>query len=60
LTAIILPISNEEKQALLSTASAPELLKTEYRLLRYETHIMQLLANEPPAQEGEPSPFSLN
>ncbi len=60
LTAIMLPVSNDDKQSLLSVVDIPELLREEFDLMRYETHMTQILANEPQAPIHPTSSFSLN
>ncbi len=60
LTAIMLPVSNDDKQSLLSVVDIPELLREEFQLMRYETHMTQILANEPQAPTHSTSSFSLN
>lgn len=60
LTAILLPISNDEKQDLLAVEDAVDLLEEEYHLLRHETNILEILLNERPTQQNDFSPFSLN
>jgi uncharacterized protein len=60
LTAIVLPISNEEKQDLLSMPDAEEILREEYELLRHEASILEILVNERQTQQNDSSPFSFN
>ncbi|MBI5930662.1 MAG: LON peptidase substrate-binding domain-containing protein [Chloroflexi bacterium] len=60
LTAIMLPVSNDDKQSLLSVVDIPELLREEFRLMRYETHMTRILADEPQAPTHPTSSFSLN
>ena len=60
LTAMLLPITNEEKQELLSIAEAVTLLQKERHLLQHEAHILQILLNEQPVQQNSNSPFSKN
>lgn len=60
LTAILLPIENYEKQALLAMADAVELLSEEYKLLKHEVSIFNILLDERPVQQNDISPFSLN
>lgn len=59
LTAIMLPVSNEDKQLLLSVVDIPDLLREEHRLMRYEAQMTQILADEPQEMEMAGS-FSLN
>jgi uncharacterized protein len=59
LTAIMLPVSNEDKQLLLSVVDIPDLLHEEHRLMRYEAQMTQILADEPQEMEMAGS-FSLN
>lgn len=60
LTAMLMPISNEEKQELLSTANIVQLLQKEYALLQHEANILEILADERPVQQNDQSSFSLN
>ncbi len=60
LTAILLPIENYEKQALLSVVDAVDLLEQELTMLRHEVSILDILLDERAVQQNEISPFSLN
>ncbi|PJF41409.1 MAG: hypothetical protein CUN55_11770 [Phototrophicales bacterium] len=60
LTAILLPVENKEKQELLATEEADQMLATELKILKHEVSIMSILIDERPVQQSEISPFSLN
>lgn len=60
LTAIVLPISNEEKQDLLAIRDAETMLREELELLRHEANILEILANERAVKQNDLSSFSLN
>lgn len=60
LTAIVLPISNEEKQELLSISDAEVILQDEFNRLRHEANILEILINEKSVKQSDSSPFSVN
>ncbi|NDJ85884.1 MAG: LON peptidase substrate-binding domain-containing protein [Chloroflexi bacterium] len=60
LTAMVLPVSNYEKQQLLSIRDAHAMLEQTYSLLRHEIQILDILANERPSEEDDVFSFSVN
>lgn len=60
LTAIVMRIPTEEKQALLSVGSLAALLQQEYAMLNQEARVLDLMTKTAPSWRDEPMPFSPN